>query len=404
MTVGTPLDLDDPAFLTGDRTGTYRRLRDEAPALPIGPPDHRTWVLTRHSDVHAVLRAPAGRTQPAGLDAPPWMPDGPALRRLRANLAQTDGAHHGRLRKVLTPVFTVRQSEQLRAAATAETDREIAAVVARGGEFDAVADLAARVPRGVLRLLIGMPDEDWDDVLRDQLDFLMIFSPFPLDAAQQARLDEVARSYLDYFDGLLGRAGEPTPMVARLLAAEAAGELSRDEVLSLMHTVLDAGFETTRTSIANTVQLLAEQPGLLERLRHDPSTVAATAEEILRFRPPVEVMPRFVGEDHVADDGTIVPAGSPTLCVVASANHDERAFADPDRIDPGRADLGRSMTFGGGLHHCIGAPIARIQLQEALAGLARNFGRIEVTDPDRVARHPSLIFPSLVSLPVRGRP
>ncbi|GAA4852942.1 cytochrome P450 [Actinomycetospora corticicola] len=393
----TALDLDDPAFLTGDRSAAYRTLRDEAPVLRTGEPGEETWLLSRHEDVQAALRATSARMQPPGQDAPPWMPDGPARRRLRANMIQTDRPVHARLRGVVGPLFTARRSDRLRAAAACEVAAELDGL-ADGAEVDAVA-LAARVPRGVLRLLIGMPDEDWAMMLSTQIDFLMIFSPFPLPPDHQARLDEVSQFYLDYFDGLLGRLADPPELVRRLLAAEENGELSRDEVLSLMHTVLDAGFETTRTSISNLVELLATVPGLMDAVRHDESRIPGLVEETLRMRAPVQMNTRILVEELTASDGTVLPAGARLLAVIGAANLDERVFPDPGVADPMRENAARHLSFGGGLHHCLGAPLARVQLQETAAALVRRFQRIELAGaPDR---HPSLIFPSLSTLPVR---
>ncbi|GAA2874505.1 cytochrome P450 [Pseudonocardia halophobica] len=385
----------DPDWLAGDRTEVYRTLRDDFPVLQAGP----TRIVSRHADAETVLRDPTGRMQVPGTDLPAWFPAGPAARRLRANMVQTDGEVHRRLRGTVAPLFTARRSEELRAAAAAEVAAELDRVLVDGRPFDAVAELAARIPRGVLRLLIGMPDEDWALMLDTQVDFLMIFSPFPLESAQQARLDEVSQFYFDYFDGFLGRTTRPTPLVERLLTAESEGRLSRDEVLSLMHTVLDAGFETTRTSLSNLVEYLAARPELLEVARRAPTTRLGIREELLRLRAPVQVANRIPAEDVVTSDGSVLPAGEQVLVVVGAANTDERAFRDPYRMDPDRPNASRHLAFGMGLHHCLGAPLARIQLAETLAGLA---DRVSAIDLDgKAERHPSLIFPSLTSLPVR---
>lgn len=391
-------NIDDPAFLTGDRLEGYRTLRDDSPVLAMGEPGHETWVLSRFADVYGVLRAPSGRMQVEGTSAPEWMREGPTLQRLRANMVQTDRPIHTRLRSVIGPLFTARQSDRLRDAATREVANELDAL--GDDDFDAVHQLAARVPRGVLRLLIGMPDEDWEPMLRTQLDFLMIFSPFPLPQDMQERLDEVSQFYFDYFDGLLGRTSEPTDLVQRLLDAEEKGDLSRVEVLSLMHTVLDAGFETTRTSISNLVELFATVPGLMEEVRADESLVAGVVEEALRLRAPVQANTRILTEDYEASDGTILPAGARTLAVIGSANTDERTFPDPGTADPHRENASKHLSFGGGLHHCLGAPLARVQLRETVTGLVRRFSRIELVG--ETGRHPSLIFPSLSRLPVRA--
>lgn len=202
-------------------------------------------------------------------------------------------------------------------------------------------------------------------------------------------------------DAFLSCSGAPTDLVRRLLEAEQAGELSRVEVLSLMHTVLDAGFETTRTSISNLVQLFATVPGLMDAVRADESLVPGVVEQTLRVRAPVQAQSRILTEDLTADDGRVVPAGAATLCLIGSANADERVFLDPDRVDPRRANAARHLAFGGGLHHCLGAPLARVQLQEAVTGLVRRYAAIELDGG--AVRYPSLIFPSLGALPVRVR-
>lgn len=389
-------DLEDPAFLVGDRSAGYRALRETAPVLALGD----TWLLSRHADVQAVLRAPTGRMQPPGQDAPAWMRPGPARRRLRANMVQTDRPVHDRLRRVVAPLFTAHHVEQWRA----EAAREVAVDLDDLGSepFDAVRELAANVPRGVLRTLLGMPDEDWSMLVDIQHDFLMIFSPTPLPPDRQDRLDEVAGFYLDYFDALLGRTTAPTDLVRRLLDAEARSELSHDEVLSIMHTVLDAGFETTRTSISNVLEHFATTPGLFDRVRHDDGLVPAVVEESLRLRAPLHLMPRILAEGREMSDGTVVPADAATLCLIGAANLDERVFPEPDRLDPGRAAAGRHLSFGGGLHHCLGAPLARLQLHETVRGLAQRFSAVELAGEP--TRYPSLMFPSLSSLPLVLRP
>ena len=163
-----------------------------------------------------------------------------------------------------------------------------------------------------------------------------------------------------------------------------------------MHTVLDAGFETTRTSIANLVEILGQRPDLLDA---DPAPQVGLREEVLRLRAPVQVANRIPAADVVTSDGSVLPAGEQVLIVVGAANTDERAFPDPDRLDPARPNAARHLAFGMGLHRCLGAPLARIQLAEALAGLVDRVGAIHL-EPG-AARYPSLIFPSLAALPVR---
>jgi cytochrome P450 len=189
------------------------------------------------------------------------------------------------------------------------------------------------------------------------------------------------------------------PLVELLLAAEQKGELSRTETVSIMHTVLDAGYETTRTSISNAIELLATVPGLFEQLRSDPALVANAAEEFLRIRTPIHMRHRYLEQPYTATDGTVIPAGAQVLLMLAAANQDEAEFAAPLSIDLRRANAARHQAFGGGLHHCLGAPIARIQLQETLLGLARCYESFELPH-GKGERYPSLVFPALASLNV----
>ncbi|OLT33714.1 hypothetical protein BJF84_21525 [Rhodococcus sp. CUA-806] len=178
-------------------------------------------------------------------------------------------------------------------------------------QFDAVADLAVGVPRGVICHLLGVPEEDWAMLAEKQNAFLMIFSPAPLPEHLMASLDEVTTFYLDYFDSILARTPEAeySDYVRTLVDGEKRGDLTHTEVLSLMHTVFDAGYETTRTSISNTVELLATVPGLFETLSSAaPAEIDNAIEEILRVRAPIHARDRILTEDYTASDGTVVPA------------------------------------------------------------------------------------------------
>ncbi|MGE4240981.1 cytochrome P450 [Ramlibacter sp.] len=396
------IDLKDPAFLAGDRSAGYADLRARAPVYRV--PDTDTWLLSRHADVQLVLRKAEGRVQPPGTDAPPWMQPGPGLERMKANLAQTDDPIHARLRSVVGPFFVPRNLEKLREVSAASVRRAVDALPDGDASIDVVTQVAGLVPRGAICHLLGIPDADWERLVAVQHDFLLIFSPFPLSDDERERLDKVAAFYRDYFSGLLDNPDtvRNSLLAPHLLEAERAGTLSRAEVVSLMHTVLDAGYETTRTSISNAVELLAQKPELHAQLRDDPSLMVGAIEEILRVRTPIHLRHRFLAESFTASDGTVIPEGAEVLLMLASANRDAAMFPEPDRIDFRRGNAGRHLAFGGGLHHCLGAPLARIQLQETLRALTATFRRFELSaGPGK--RYPSVKFPSLMSLPVTGQ-
>ncbi|GGG16556.1 putative cytochrome P450 [Rhodococcoides trifolii] len=400
MTTSTPtfpIDFSDPEFLTGDRTESYRRLRHMG-TIPW-PHQESTWVVSRHEDIRDIVRLTSTRVQPEGTTAPPWMDAGPARDRLRANLVQVDEPDHSRLRNVVGPLFIPRRVAQFREIAAESVARALTRVP-DGHAIDAVHELAVDIPRGVICHFLGIPEDDWGRLTENQHEFLQIFSPVPLDDQGKKSLDAITRFYLDYFEEFLD--SRPTeqhsPYVRLLLEAQARGDLSRTEVLSLTHTILDAGYETTRTSISNIVEILATHPGVFDALEADPSLADSATEEFLRFRTPLHVRERYLTEPFTTSDGIELPVGAHVILMLAAANRDEAAFDNPDSIDLGRHNAGQHQAFGGGLHHCLGAPIARIQIQETLKGLASHFDRIEQVEPG--VRFPDLIFPALTSLPV----
>ena len=396
-----PIDLDDPAFLSGDRSAAYQTMLTESPIARAEMGGHEVFLASRHADVAAISRLSDARVRPLGELAPAWMGSGPTSERLRANLAQTDAPVHTRLRQVVGPMFIPRRIEKLRQVSAKSVDRTLDALSV--SQFDAVADLAVGVPRGVICHLLGVPEEDWAMLAEKQNAFLMIFSPAPLPGHLMASLDEVTTFYLDYFDSILARTPEAeySDYVRTLVDGEKRGDLTHTEVLSLMHTVFDAGYETTRTSISNTVELLATVPGLFETLSSAaPAEIDNAIEEILRVRTPIHARDRILTEDYTASDGTVVPAGARVFNMLAASNLDEDVYPDPTSVDPFRVNAKVHNAFGGGLHHCLGAPIARIQLQETMKGLVQRFTAFDVVGAS--SRHPSLVFPALATLPVEA--
>ncbi|VTU22903.1 Vitamin D(3) 25-hydroxylase [Variovorax sp. PBS-H4] len=393
--------LNDPVFLQGDRMPVYRQLREEQPALELLDQERQPfWLVSRHADVQALLRQPEARVQPPGMDTPAWLAPGPAMDRMKANLAQTDAPVHTRLRKLLSPLFMPRRVESLRAIAAESVQRALQAVPSDGQPFDVVQQMASQVPQGVTCHLLGIPAQDWSALVSKQHDFLLIFSSFRISDEEQRRLDAVVAFYMAYFQSLLGSGSPRSEFVELLLEAESRNELSRKELLSIMHTVLDAGYETTRTSIANAIEVLAVNPALYARLRAEPERVPNAVEELLRYRTPIHVRNRFLATDYTTSNGVQIPAGANVLLMLASANRDAAVFEAPDEMDPGRRNANAHQAFGGGMHHCLGGPIARIQLQETLRGILEH---VETIAPGDKAgeRYPSLKFPALAKLDVR---
>jgi cytochrome P450 len=397
-------DLTDLRFLGGDRREVYFRMLKEFPVLPTVRADGRpSWMLSRHSDVQRLLRRPQTRVNPAGSDSPEWIVDGPTYMRIRGSIGHSDPPNHGRLRGVVGPMFLPRRLEAVRATAAASVSAALADLEHSHESFDAVMDLAAQVPKGVICHMLGIPDSDWASLIAAHRDFLLVFAQAPLTSDERTRLDKVVVFYLDYFERLIEQ-GDPNDrpeLVSRLIEAENSGQISRTDTLSLMHTVLSAGHETTRTSISNSIELLAAQPELMVKLRAAPELVDNAVEEFLRILPPIHTTYRVLVEPFEAVDGTLIPPDSFVVAMIGPANLDETVFAAPDRVDIRRPEASRHQSFGGGMHHCLGAPLARIQLQETLKGIVSTFSSVELTD-GAPERFPDLMFPSLKALPVRA--
>jgi cytochrome P450 len=268
--------------------------------------------------------------------------------------------------------FTPRVVEGLRPRIEAICAELIDAMLERG-EADLVADYAYPLPVQVIVEMMGVPPEDhsqfrvWSDAMARGLDpdFLL-----PPDAVQQ-RLVGIM-SFVQYFAALIeDRRKHPgDDLLTRLIEAEEQGAvLTQGELLSTCILLLVAGHETTVNLISGGALALMEHPHQLVRFRDDPSVLRSGVEEMLRYYPPVHLTGRIALEDMEVG-GAHMNAGEFSMLLIGSANRDPAAFARPDTFDPARAD-NNHLGFGFGIHHCIGAPLARLEAQVALPALLR---------------------------------
>ncbi len=180
-----------------------------------------------------------------------------------------------------------------------------------------------------------------------------------------------------------------------------AGPMSEDDLRATAILLLVAGHETTVNLITNGMLTLLRHPVVLDRLRREPDLVTSTVEEVLRFDPPVQFRPRTTLTD-VEVAGTIIPKGAPVMLLLAAGNRDPARFPDPDRFEPGRPD-NQHFGFGGGIHYCFGAPLARVETQVALTELVRRLENPRlVEDPPPYRTNPALRGPRHLVLEVDG--
>jgi cytochrome P450 len=310
--------------------------------------------------------------------------DGPLYEEMRRNIIHINGADHRRLRNLVNPAFTPRAADRQRPAMRAHVEALLEPLEA-GGECEFVEAVAKPYPSRVIATVLGAPVADaprlgdWSHWAQRQFDVISVMH-------DRERIERACVELVAYLEELLAaRLDDPgDDLISTLLAAESEGDrLSHDECVHLVLNVLIGGVDTTQSQLAQAVRLLALHPEQWAALRADPELVAAAADEAIRYEPITPFTARMTLED-VEYRGVTFPEG--TLLMV-SAWHANRDSEDVERAEDFdiAADRGstKPFTFGAGIHYCLGANLARAEMQEGLAALAEHFERIEPAgEPD----------------------
>jgi cytochrome P450 len=322
--------------------------------------------LLRNATLHQALQ---GMLTYQGID------EGPLFDWWQLIMNNHDAPTHTRLRSLVGRAFTPRQVERVRPRIRAVAT-ELIDDLAGTGEIDLLSTFCHDLPLIVLCEMLGVPESDQHVVEQWTTLVALAFSPV-IPVEMRATIDAAVVDFNAYADDLVDRcrAHPGDDILSALVHAEEAGDrLSRNELQALIINLLFAGHDTTKSMLSIGAWLLATHPDELAKLRADPSLMGNAVEEIGRYETPISGIPRLTTTDIVVA-GYAIPAGSYVTMSVPSANRDPRRFADPDRFDVSRADT-RNLTFGFGVHHCVGASIARAEVHEALATLVE---RTEVT-------------------------
>jgi cytochrome P450 len=370
----------------------YERLRSISPVVRA---DDGAVVVTRYADCAAVVRdGRLGHMPPdmlAFLGLPDWA-DHPALRQLFTSILTMNPPDHTRLRRLVSSTFTARRVQALRPAIEAIVDDLLDRMV---GEADFVDAFAFPLPVNVIGELLGVPEPDraqFQTLIRDWSQILEIITPEVLAVADPAAA--TVRAYLAELVSLRRR--EPGPdLISALVAAEEEGDrLTADELLTMAALLFAAGFETTTNLLANGLVAVLGNPAQAGLMHRDPVTAV---EELLRFDTPVQLVSR-VAYEPVELGGVTVDAGERVVAYIGAGNRDPERFADPDRLDLARGDCA-PLSFGGGIHYCLGAPLARLEAQVAFPALLRRFPQIELAGTPE--RRDSLAIRGFVRLPMQ---
>jgi cytochrome P450 len=371
-----PTSIPDPHPL-------YRTLRETAPIFATATTG--TWVVSGFENARALLRDPRCGS-PMDDDSNVRQAIDGSPRRARNPEYQTmlfmNPPDHTRIRGLVSRAFTPRRVEQLRPEVAAMTDALLDAMADADGvvEGDVVDGLAFPLPANVISALVGVPeaDRDWLRPLVAQMAASIepTATEEALDHAEAAMVE--ARAYLQ---GLIEqRRAEPRDdlLSGLIQASDGDDRLTETEVLSNVLLIYAAGFETTTHLLGNMVRQLVAHPDQLARVRADRSLIPQAVEEVLRFDPPVQLDGRYVFDD-IDVDGVTIPKGSTVLTLLAAANRDPAVCDDPDRFDVTRRDS-QILSFGSGIHYCLGAALARLEGQVVLDRLLERFDTWEILE------------------------
>jgi cytochrome P450 len=351
-----------------------RQARQRSP-IALGPfgPEVLTYDLVR-----TVLRD-TRFAMPQGIGlVVQGITSGPVWDRVTKLLISLDGAEHHRLRRLVSRAFTPRAALRMRGACI-DVITELTEAHTAAGRCDIVADIARPYPVPIICALLGAPHEDWHlfSIWADD-----ISKAFGVNVAEEAPAILRAWEQLeDYVEDLIAarRHSLADDLISELIRAEDDGDrLTHDELVNLVAILLNAGTDTTRNQLAAAVQVLSDHPDQWALLGAHPELAPQAVEELIRHTPIVFTSLR-IATDDVELGGMIIPSGTFVIANTASANRDPSVYHDPDRPDITRAAPPAILTFGGGVHYCLGAHLARLELVEALRVITRRIRKPRLT-------------------------
>lgn len=368
---GSPQAIADPYPL-------YSDLRTKDPVHRMRLID--AWAITRYKDIDRVLRDHSTFSSAVATNV--------QRRTGLTSMLETDPPDHTRLRSLVSQAFTPRAIEGLRPRIERIAD-DLVEKAAAVGRFDLVASIAYPLPVTVIAEMLGVPSEDMTRFERWSNDIALNIEP-TLDDEEIGRVRNAAGELTEYFEGIirLRRCDPRDDIISALLAAEEEGDrLTHEELIRTLILLLVAGNETTRNLIGNGMLALLSNPDQVRLLRDNPTLMGSAVKELLRYDPPVQLDGRTPTVD-VELGGKRIRAGQAVIAVIGAANRDPDVFENPDTLDIRRAGTSH-LSFGRGIHYCLGASLAEMEGRIAIAAVMRRFSTLRL-DGEPVRRTSTL--------------
>ena len=385
----------------------FARLREAGPVLPspLGG-----WQLFSYEDCFRLLREPGMSVEDRNITNPTFRSD--AFEKLaeehgvdefeNRSILNLDPPDHTRLRKLVARVFTPRAIDRLRPQVQRLVD-EALADIRPGDTFELISTLAFPLPFQVISLMLGLPEGDDTDELRDWSHTLAGTLDPTLDEEQYVRAFHASQSLRAHLSTVIEwkRQNPGDDLLSGMIAQHEDGDaLTDEELLDQLVLLFIAGHETTVNLIGNGTLALLEHPDQHERLRQDPSLVANAVEECLRFDPPVQMTRRITMVPYEVRE-QVIPPGEFVMAMTAAANRDpERWGDDADDFDIGREGANHHLSFGSGVHHCLGAALARMEAQVAIGTLIARYPGLAIAGD--LVRNNRIVLRGLDALPLRA--
>lgn len=381
-------NFSSPEFFA-DPYPLYEKVREAGVLLPVGP---NAMVTGRFEIIDTLLRdRRMGKTYLQSVRARygEATTQHPVFQALSRTFLMMNPPAHTKLRTLLMKAFNARQIEMLRDV-VAMTSRDLLDRIGNASEFDLISDYALPLPVDIICRLLDIPSSHGKELGIAASRLVAAFDLAPLDETSLASANEAALTLERYFQKVVEqrRIAPGDDIISSLTSVEDEGAtLSDDEIVSNVILLFIAGHETTSNMIGNSIVALFRQPAQLDALKRDPASIPKAVVECMRYDTSIQMVVRTALEEVVIHDVTLAP-GTIVFMLIGAANRDPAVFSHPDQLVFDRGDNVPSLAFGGGIHYCLGARLAQLEMEVAIADLLDRFPDMQPVDLDQLKWHP----------------